>query len=120
MAYKIDGRLLEICSCETICPCFVNQTPDKGACDVTVAWHIDNGEIEGVDVTGRTVAGNTVHFRGVAADGRRPTGSTEVESPTMEEAYIAFMVGRGRGGLIHDGEAEADDDAGDDEPGAVS
>ena len=57
MAYQLQGRMIEVCSCEAVCPCFVNETPDGGACDVTVAWHIDNGEVEGVDVSGRTTRG---------------------------------------------------------------
>lgn len=47
MTYDLEGRLIEICSCGAICPCLVNQLPDKGGCDVTVAWHVDKGQVEG-------------------------------------------------------------------------
>ena len=40
MAYQLDGRMLEVCSCETICPCSVAEKPDGGICEVRVAWHI--------------------------------------------------------------------------------
>ena len=56
MAYQLEGQMLEICSCETICPCFIGELPDNGACDVAVAWHMDKGSIEGVDVAGTTIA----------------------------------------------------------------
>lgn len=63
MAYDIEGRLLEVCSCNVLCPCWIGEDPDGGTCDSALAWHIDRGTIEGVDVTGRTVA-LSVHIPG--------------------------------------------------------
>jgi hypothetical protein len=63
MAYEIEGKLLEVCSCNVLCPCWVGEDPDGGTCDSALAWHIDGGSIEGVDVTGRTVA-LSVHIPG--------------------------------------------------------
>lgn len=56
MAYEIEGKLLEVCSCNGLCPCWVGEDPDGGTCDSALAWHIDGGAVEGVDVSGRTVA----------------------------------------------------------------
>jgi hypothetical protein len=56
MAYDVEGRLLEVCTCKTLCPCWVGEDPDGGTCDGLLTWRIDRGTIEGVDVTGRTVA----------------------------------------------------------------
>jgi hypothetical protein len=63
MAYAIEGRLLEVCSCNVLCPCWVGENPDGGTCDSALAWQIDDGTIEGVDVTGRTLA-LSVHIPG--------------------------------------------------------
>lgn len=63
MAYEIEGRLLEVCTCNVLCPCWIGEDPDGGTCDSALAWHIDGGSIEGVDVTGRTVA-LSVHIPG--------------------------------------------------------
>lgn len=63
MAYAIEGRLLEVCSCNVLCPCWVGEDPDGGTCDSALAWTIDEGTIEGIDVTGRTVA-LSVHIPG--------------------------------------------------------
>jgi len=63
MAYDIEGKLLEVCTCNVLCPCWIGEDPDGGKCDSTLAWHIDGGSIEGVDVTGRTVA-LSVHIPG--------------------------------------------------------
>jgi hypothetical protein len=63
MAYKIEGRLLEVCSCNILCPCWVGEDPDGGTCDSAMAWQIDKGQIEGVDVAGLTFA-LSVHIPG--------------------------------------------------------
>ena len=55
MAYQIEGRLLEVCTCNVLCPCWVGEDPDGGVCDGTLAWHVDKGSIDGVDVAGTTL-----------------------------------------------------------------
>ena len=56
MAYEIEGRLLEVCTCNVLCPCWVGEDPDYKTCDTTIAWGIETGSIEGVDVSGLTIA----------------------------------------------------------------
>ena len=56
MAYQIEGRLLEVCTCNVLCPCWVGEDPDYKTCDTTIAWGIETGSIEDVDVSGLTVA----------------------------------------------------------------
>lgn len=63
MAYNIEGKLLEVCSCNILCPCWVGEDPDGGTCDSAMAWQIDKGEIEGIDVAGLTFA-LSVHIPG--------------------------------------------------------
>jgi hypothetical protein len=54
MAYNLEGRLLEVCTCRILCPCWVGEDPDFGTCDGVLAWHVDKGTVDAVDVTGRT------------------------------------------------------------------
>jgi hypothetical protein len=56
MGYEIEGRLLEVCTCNVLCPCWVGEDPDYKTCDTTIAWGIEKGSIEGVDVSGLTIA----------------------------------------------------------------
>ena len=56
MAYHLEGRLLEVCNCRVLCPCWIGEDPDFGTCDTIVAWHFDKGTIDGVDVSDRTIA----------------------------------------------------------------
>ena len=56
MAYDLHGKLLEVCNCRVLCPCWVGEDPDFGTCDTIIAWHMEKGEIDGVDISGRTIA----------------------------------------------------------------
>lgn len=67
MAYQLEGRLLEVCDCEVLCPCWIGENPDYGVCEAALAYHVDKGTAEGVDISGRTLAliahipGNVLH-----------------------------------------------------------
>ena len=58
MAWSIEGRYFESCSCEVLCPCTASLAlgADNDYCHVLLAFHVDSGEVEGVDVSGLTVA----------------------------------------------------------------
>ncbi|TAM60506.1 DUF1326 domain-containing protein [bacterium] len=55
--YNLQGTLLEACSCKVICPCWVGEDPDGNACDAFLAYHFDQGTINGVDVSGLSFVG---------------------------------------------------------------
>jgi hypothetical protein len=58
MAWNLTGSYVETCSCELMCPC--NLSMDHGAtydfCRVTLVFNIREGQIDGTDISGRTVA----------------------------------------------------------------
>ncbi len=56
MSYSLEGRILEVCDCKVLCPCWIGEDPDNGTCRATVAYHYDKGMIDDVDVSGLTVA----------------------------------------------------------------
>jgi hypothetical protein len=56
MAYKLEGKLLEVCNCNVLCPCWIGEDPDNGTCDTVVAYHIEKGTIDGINVSGLTLA----------------------------------------------------------------
>ena len=66
--YQIEGTLLEVCSCETLCPCWIGEDPDQGTCESVVAYNLDRGRIRGVDVSGLTLIG-IVHIPGNILEG---------------------------------------------------
>jgi hypothetical protein len=48
--------LLEVCDCNVLCPCWIGELPDNGTCQSALAYRIDKGSIDGVDVSGLTFA----------------------------------------------------------------
>jgi hypothetical protein len=58
MAWNVKGTYFETCSCDLFCPCNISLA--HGAtydyCRVTFVFNITEGEIEGTDVGGLTVA----------------------------------------------------------------
>jgi hypothetical protein len=54
--YQFQGTLLEACTCDVLCPCWIGEDPDNGTCQAVVAYHFDRGTIRGVDVSGLTLA----------------------------------------------------------------
>ncbi len=56
MPYQLEGRLLEVCNCKVLCPCWIGEDPDPGHCDSVNAWHVDKGTVNGLDVSGLTIA----------------------------------------------------------------
>ena len=58
MAWNLRGNYVETCSCELMCPC--NLSLDHGAtydfCRVVLVFDIQEGQVEGTDVSARTVA----------------------------------------------------------------
>jgi len=61
MPYRMSGRFFEACDCYVPCPCWFEQDPNEDECNGVVAWQIENGEIDGVDVTGLSVVSVSRH-----------------------------------------------------------
>ena len=58
MAWKLEGTYFETCSCDVVCPCTASlalgATLDR--CNVTLVFHVTDGDVDGTDVSGLTVA----------------------------------------------------------------
>jgi hypothetical protein len=58
MSWSLSGSYFETCSCDVICPCTASlalgATHDR--CRVTLVFNVKEGEVEGTDVSGLTVA----------------------------------------------------------------
>ena len=63
MPYQIEGRLLEVCTCNVVCPCWLGQDPDRGTCEGLLVWSVDKGTVNGTDVSGH-VLGILAHIPG--------------------------------------------------------
>jgi len=95
MAYHLEGRLLEVCNCRVLCPCWIGEDPDFGTCDTIVAWRFDKGTIDGVDVAGHTIA-LIAHVPGNILQGnwRAAVYLDDKVSPQQEQAILNAYTGK--------------------------
>jgi hypothetical protein len=58
MAWRIAGSYFETCSCDVVCPCTASLSlgATRDRCMVTLVFNVHEGDVEGVDVGGLTVA----------------------------------------------------------------
>jgi hypothetical protein len=66
--YALEGTVMEACDCDIMCPCYAGEDPSNGSCQAIFAYHIDRGQISGVDVSNLTVL-SVVHSPGNMAAG---------------------------------------------------
>jgi hypothetical protein len=94
-AYDLEGSLLEVCSCNTLCPCWIGEDPDNGTCESVVAYHFDRGTIRGVDVGGLTLA-SAVLIPGnvLAGDWKQVIFIDDAASDEQYEAILDAFSGK--------------------------
>jgi hypothetical protein len=100
--YEVEGRLLEVCNCNAICPCWVGLDPDLGTCDSILAWAVDRGTVQGVDVSDRVI-GLSVHIPGnvLAGNWKAVVYVDDRCSEQQQEAPLKVFTGQ-LGGAIAD------------------
>jgi hypothetical protein len=58
MVWRLEGTYFENCSCDMVCPCTtsgLSMPADTERCQVVLAFHVERGDVDGVDVGGKTV-----------------------------------------------------------------
>jgi hypothetical protein len=95
MSYHLEGRLLEVCNCRVLCPCWIGEDPDFGTCDTIIAWRFDKGTIDGVDVSDRTIA-LIAHVPGNILEGNWRAAVYLDERVTPEQEAAILKVYRAR------------------------
>jgi hypothetical protein len=102
MAYQLEGRLLEVCTCNVLCPCWVGEDPDSGICEGVLAWRVDRGTVNGTDVSGHTlvilcyIPGNILQ-----GNWRVRVYVDDQASPEQKEALLNVWTGK-LGGPVAD------------------
>src|SRR2546426_4920712 len=98
--YVLDGTLLEACSCGGPCPCWVGDDPDGGRCDSVNAYHIDRGQVRGVDVSHLSfVQVNQIPGNVLAGHWRARVFIVEQGKPEQRGAIPHRFIGQLGGGL---------------------
>jgi hypothetical protein len=100
--YDIEGRLLEVCTCNTLCPCWVGEDPDYQTCDSILGWYVDRGTVQGVDVSDRCLC-SSVHIPGnvLAGNWKAALFVDDRCSDEQQTALLNVMTGQ-LGGAVAD------------------
>jgi hypothetical protein len=97
MSYHLEGRLLEVCNCNVLCPCWIGEDPDNGTCDTIIAWRIDKGTVDNVDVGGNTLAA-VAHVPGNILQGNWRAAIFVDEAASTEQQAALLKVFTGQAG----------------------
>jgi hypothetical protein len=94
VGYDLEGSLLEVCTCDVLCPCWIGEDPDNGDCESVVAYHFDRGTIRGVDVSGLTVA-SVVYIPGnvLAGNWKQVLFVDDDATDEQHDAIVEMMTG---------------------------
>jgi hypothetical protein len=98
MSYRMTGTYLESCNCDVACPCGASNLllpATNERCQVLLAFHLDDGDVDGVDVGGTTV-GMLADTPGQMTDGGWRVGVflDEAASEEQREALTAVFSGQ--------------------------
>jgi len=93
--YTLDGSILEACSCAAPCPCWVGDDPDGGRCEAFLGYHIDRGQVQGVDVSGLNLV-NVAQIPGniLAGNIRAVYYIDDRATPDQSEALLSAFFGK--------------------------
>jgi hypothetical protein len=93
--YSLQGTLTEACSCNVLCPCWIGEDPDGGECFAIVAWHIDSGQVTGIDVSGRSLVA-VAHIPGniLAGNWELVLLVDEHTNPEQRDALVKVFSGQ--------------------------
>jgi len=91
MAWQLKARYYEACNCAYGCPCNMNGFPTHGFCDGTIAFHVLEGERDGVDLAGAKVAGS-VKWPGAIHEGNGKAAIFIDGNEQQQEALVAILT----------------------------
>jgi hypothetical protein len=98
--WQIQGRYMETCNCDFICPCIgtnMAAKPTEGDCKAAIAMHIDKGSKDGVSLDGLSFI-VMMHSPGVMGEGNIKVGLIIDESATDEQVAAISEIASGSAG----------------------
>lgn len=96
MAYRIAGTYVAACNCNPICPCPVDGRPttENGECLGSLVFDIKEGDLDGTDLSGTTVALYN-HFPSNLTAGNWTVGLVIDDGASDEQARALEGIFRG-------------------------
>jgi len=96
MAWRIKAKYYEACNCAYGCPCNMNGFPTHGYCEGVVAFHVTEGERDGVDLAGAKVAG-AVKWPGAIHEGNGKMAAFVDATDEQRDAILAIITAQDPG-----------------------
>jgi hypothetical protein len=96
MAWTIKAKYYEACNCELGCPCNMDGFPSHGKCEGAVAFHVTEGERDGVDLTGAKVAA-AVKWPGAIHEGNGSMALFIDCAEAQRDALLAILTAQDPG-----------------------
>lgn len=98
VSWKVEGDYFEGCNCDSICPCIFLNDPSEGECNVSIAWHIEEGYYGSTRLDGLNVAG-IFHAPGNMVTGPQWQAALYLdERANQEQAEALSKIFSGRAG----------------------
>lgn len=100
MDWQLRGTFFENCNCDVACPCAVSGfsvAGDQERCVVLLAFHVESGEIDGLDVSGLSYA-VLADAPGMMAEGNWRIGLLMDAAASSEQAEALAAVASGQRG----------------------
>jgi hypothetical protein len=96
MAYRIAGTYVAVCNCAGVCPCPVDGRPttENGECLGSLVFDIKEGDLDGADLSGTTVALYN-HFPSNISAGNWTVGLVINDGASDEQARALEGIFRG-------------------------
>lgn len=97
--YNLHGTILEACSCDVLCPCWIGEDPDGGTCQAFLSYHFEKGEIEGIDVSGLSmvmvcqIPGNVLTPKSWKVLVVMDAAATDKQAQVIADAYTGKLGG---------------------------
>ena len=102
LVYQLEGTLIEACSCNVNCPCWIGEDPDLGECFAIIAYGIERGQIGDLDVSGLNLV-LIAHIPGNVLDGNWTIVALVDEKGTQEQRDALLQAFTGKlGGPLGD------------------
>ncbi len=94
--WSIKGRYVEACNCAVGCPCNTTGFPTRGKCEATIAFRVDQGHRDGVDLAGAKVAAG-VQWPGAIHQGNGRMALFIDAKPEQRDALFSILRGKDGG-----------------------
>jgi hypothetical protein len=94
--WQIKGKYVEACNCAVGCPCNTTGFPTKGKCEANIAFHVEQGNRDGVNLAGAKVA-VAVMWPGAIHEGNGKMAVFVDAKPEQRDALISILTAKDGG-----------------------